>query len=359
MSQNLYEAHRQWAKRPKDERFPDLDALHAYVKSRKSASTERESKLRQLHIMSDEHGALMLNGDSDPSRLTHWSFGQLCTWLKAPASYLRTLPSDLTVKCLQASQKRYNAPCQLLRRGADVNWQDSPVGHIAALTGPRYSRIWDVDVISTISDATENSPWKVPPARSNNDSDCSGLYASDRDMFVFMVNDAQTVEVEGVKLGRGFFCWNSETGAASFGLTTFLYNYICGNHIVWGAENVNELRIVHRDNAAIRFQDDVLPSLQAFLGSSQNHSLVTDIVARAMRQPVGNELEQVLKWAEDKSFSQREITSAWELGQSEGENVSTLWGLVQGLTASARQIPYTNVRVNLERRAGELLKLAA
>jgi RNAse (barnase) inhibitor barstar len=68
-----------------------------------------------------------------------------------------------------------------------------------------------------------------------------------------------------------------------------------------------------------------------------------------------DEMDQVLEWAEERPFSQREIKNAWEVGQSEGENVSTLWELVQGLTASARQIPYTNIRVNLERSAGNLL----
>jgi hypothetical protein len=30
---------------------------------------------------------------------------------------------------------------------------------------------------------------------------------------------------------------------------TFLYQYVCGNHIVWGAKDVKELRIRHIGNA--------------------------------------------------------------------------------------------------------------
>lgn len=359
MSQNLYEAHRQWSKRPKDQRFPNLGALRKYVENRKLASSESETKLQQFHVTTDERGAIVLNGNSAPSHLTHWSFGQLCTWLKAPASYLRTLPAELTVQCLRESQGRYNASCKLLKRETEGDFQTPARMDLAALTGPRYSRIWDIDVVSTIVEATDDSPWKTPPAHPNHGSEHSGLYASDRDMFVFMVNEEQSVEIEGVKLGRGFFCWNSETGAASFGLTTFLYNYVCGNSIVWGAEDVNEIRIVHRDNAVKRFREEALPALQAFLGSSQRNAAVMDTVSRAMKHPVGTDLEQVLKWAEEKPFSKRELTNAWEIGQAEGENVSTLWGLVQGLTASARKIPFTNIRVNLERRAGQLLKAAA
>ncbi len=37
MSRNLYEAHRQWAVRPHDERFPDLSALFDYVNNRRTS----------------------------------------------------------------------------------------------------------------------------------------------------------------------------------------------------------------------------------------------------------------------------------------------------------------------------------
>jgi hypothetical protein len=359
MSQNLYDAHRQWARRPYDERFADLHALQNYVQSRRSGSTEQHDQLKYLHVIADESGMLLLNGHSEPAVLTHWSFGQFCTWIGSPAGYLRSLPAELTVRCLEESGRGYNASCQLLRRNSHNGGESSERAQLAALTGPRYSRIWDDEVLGTIIEATADSPWKLPPARPSKGPEASGLYASDRDMFIFLINEEQTVEVEGVRLGRGFFCWNSETGAASFGLTTFLYNYVCANHIVWGAERVSDVRIIHRDNASVRFRDDVLPALQAFVQSGQNNALVTDTVARAMKEPVGADLDEVLKWAQGRPFSQREIKDAWEIGEAEGENTSTLWGLVQGLSASARRIPYTNIRVNLEKRAGQLLKLAA
>ncbi len=53
------------------------------------------------------------------------------------------------------------------------------------------------------------------------------LYASDRDVFIFLVDDRNPIsfEADGVKrnLFRGFMVWNSEVGSHRFGLMTFLY----------------------------------------------------------------------------------------------------------------------------------------
>ena len=79
------------------------------------------------------------------------------------------------------------------------------------------------------------------------------LYASDRDVFLFLVDPKNPVEVGGEQLFRGFYTWNSEVGAATFGLTTFLYRYVCDNRIIWGASDVKELRIRHTGGAPERF----------------------------------------------------------------------------------------------------------
>ena len=156
--------------------------------------------------------------------------------------------------------KKSDQDCKLLLRNGDQS------GRIAAaFTGPNYGRIWDTDVAERLIGAVEGTGWHVPAARSSQGSESAGLYASDRDMFAFMVNDENPVEIGDAKPGRGFFCWNSETGAASFGLTTFLYNYVCGNHIVWGAEEVRELRIVHKAEAVSRFQKEAMPQLGRFV----------------------------------------------------------------------------------------------
>lgn len=141
-----------------------------------------------------------------------------------------------------------------------------------------YGRIWDADVADALSEAIEGSSWHAPLAYGG---EPAGLYASDRDMFVFLVSDENPVEIANARLGRGFFCWNSETGAPTFGLTTFLYNYVCGNHIVWEAEQVQELRIIHRNQALKRFYSDAIPVMNRFI---ENRGLDDAIKDRSPRR---------------------------------------------------------------------------
>ena len=46
-------------------------------------------------------------------------------------------------------------------------------------------------------------------------------------------------------LYRGAIYWNSEVGASVLGCMFFYYNAMCGNHIIWGASEVNEVRVRH------------------------------------------------------------------------------------------------------------------
>jgi len=225
----------------------------------------------------------------------------------------------------------------------------------AAFTGPSYGRIWDASVVEFLMEAVDGTCWQVPPALPFGGSENAGLYASDRDIFAFMVNPEDRIEVNGAKLGRGFFCWNSETGAATFGLTTFLYNWVCRNHIVWGAEDVCELRIIHRHRAPERLISEAIPLLNRFVESRPAAKSIRETITRAMDTKVGDSLEQVQERYKSAPFTRKELSDAWNTGLAEHEDVTTLWGMIQGLTAVARFHDHADTRVDLERRAGALL----
>jgi hypothetical protein len=354
MSLNLYDAHRQWVTRPPDERFANLENLHEYVRIRRLKAREEIRPLYDLKLCVNDFDAIGINGSFKPAPMTNWAFGQLCSNVGAPARYLRTLPAHLAGDCLRETLSKSGERCKLLLRTAEGEAEEGNHLLTAAFTGPAYGRIWDADVIESLREAVKDSSWHVPASRS---TEPAGLYASDRDMFVFLVCDETPVEVGNAKLGRGFFIWNSETGASTLGLTTFLYNYICGNHIVWGAEEIYELKIVHRNKAIDRFYKEAVPTLNRFVESRTVASTIKDAVENAMTVKIGDSLPDVLKTFESKPFSKREINEAWNQGQAEGEDVSTVWGMVQGLTAYARTFTHIDSRVALERRAGNLLTL--
>ena len=85
MSQNLYDAHRQWACRPPDERFPSLEALSGFLNARRKGSAEETRPLSRIEVKTTPEGGLAVNGATPAATLSHWSFGQLCYNTGAPA----------------------------------------------------------------------------------------------------------------------------------------------------------------------------------------------------------------------------------------------------------------------------------
>jgi len=304
MPQNLYEAHRQWATRPADERFASLDDLLTYTQRQKTISAQEVRALNDITLGITRDGGITMNGSSSLAYFSNWAFGQLCRAIGAPASYLRTLPVGMARNCLDYGLQNCGQECQLLLR--DLS-QDYGLLHgeryVSAFTSPSYGRIWDADVVESIMQAIEGSAWHVPSARPSQNAEHSGLYASDHDMFVFLVSNENPVEVGNAKLGRGFFCWNSETGAAAFGLSTFLYNYVCANHIVWGAENVQGLKIYHRSQAPDRFYTTAIPLLNEFVESRALDEKIKLTVENASSTYIGNRLEKALSWFSNKPFT--------------------------------------------------------
>lgn len=353
MTLNLYDAYAQWASRPADEGFSSLASLYDYTNNRKLSSHQELVAIDRIGLREAPSGGIVMNGSGHPTRLSNWSFGQLSALAGAPAKYLRKLAPDLACDCLHYGLNAKRQECNVLIRESQSNEKTGKDRLAAAFTSSSYGRIWDADVVEQLMEAVEGTDWHVP--RDHDENSPSGLYASDRDMFAFMVSDEHPIQAGNSKLGRGFFCWNSETGSASFGLATFLYNYVCGNHIVWGAEEFNELRIIHKRSSPYRFRVDAIPLLNKFVASRSLESDIKSMVNRAMETATANSLDETLKRYQGKRFTKKEIESAWEAGINQGEDVTTVWGMVQGLTAVARDLPHIDKRVNLERRASALL----
>ena len=73
--------------------------------------------------------------------------------------------------------------------------------------------------------------------------------------------------------------------------------------------------------------------------------------------PVGD--DAVIGWLKARKFNGSEAESAIEFAKNEEGDARTLWQIVQGLTASAREYAFIDARQDLEKRAGALLKIVA
>ncbi|EGG74991.1 hypothetical protein SXCC_04362 [Gluconacetobacter sp. SXCC-1] len=77
-------------------------ALELLVKQKKLAKTAPvPCVVREAGSTNAERLTLTVPGQNDPIVPTHWSFGQMCSLVGAPSSYLRNLPAPLAAINLQ------------------------------------------------------------------------------------------------------------------------------------------------------------------------------------------------------------------------------------------------------------------
>ncbi|WP_370385486.1 DUF932 domain-containing protein [Novosphingobium sp. EMRT-2] len=370
---NVNRVSSEWFSRPDDERFLSLTALHDSVRRRADRATTRivESRAVRVEARSDnpERLSLIVPGDERPIAPTNWSFGQLASLVGAPASYLRTLPAALAGINMQHGL--------LSHRGEQVKLFQTDDGRteLRAVTGPDYGRIFDHELVSAVMRIAGNgvgdTRWKVPGVLDwgsmiyNPHVDVSlettTLYASDRDVFVFLVDDLHPIEAGKLPNGepdlyfRGFYAWNSEVGAKALGIATFYLRAVCQNRNLWGVENFEEINIRHSKFAANRFAHEAAPALEHFADSSPR-SFVEGI-KQARERIVARKDEDREDFLRKRGFTKAETGKiiATVLAE-EGHPPESLYDFVQGITAHARTKANQDTRLEIEGKARKLLE---
>lgn len=371
----LMQASTQWATRPADERFTSLDDLLDHCRRMKESSYAKVVSVRKLEAVpvdDTNHKGLAIRGDlpgnQEIALPTHWSFGQLAQRAEAPAGYLRKLPNFLTADLMNWGMR--NRPVEEVGLLVHDGENQKQVVELAAATGPNYGRIWNEQIVSALVDRFGNGingRFRVPgefgkpvPITKENTT----LYAGDRDMFVFLADEENRIELPNRRtlangtsltgsLARGFFMWNSEVGSSTYGIATFLYDYVCCNRMVWGAEDVKEVRIRHTSGAPDRFIEEVKPALVQMANSSTHN--VVEAIENARKAKI-DDVDEFLA----KRFTSGQVNGIKiAFASDEGRPMENVWDAVTGVTAYARGIEYQDQRIDLERSAGKLLKLAA
>lgn len=361
----LMQASRQWASRPDDERFTSLTDMLNFSRASQLTSVEKVRAVHQIEATAIDENGLGIAIDGEILEPTNWAFGQLAQRVSAPAHYLRKLPAKLAADCINDGISRESGDLGILSRSKGVR----------AFTGPTYGRIWNAQVIEQLVGRFGDGltgDYRVPGEFGQAvkvTKENTTLYASDRDMFVFLADEVNKIEVPNRRNGKsalmssGFFTWNSEVGSGggwssgnqTLGIMRFFFDYACSNRIVWGAECVQEIRIRHTAGAPLRFLDQVQPALDAY--AAQDTSIIKAITD-ARSHKIGD-VDDVEKFLNER-FTKTEAR-AIELAHLEDEHrpIETLWDAVTGATAYARQIPFQDQRVAFERKAGKILDLAA
>jgi hypothetical protein len=366
----------EWFSRPADERYLSLSDLFAAVRDRTERSRTRTVESAAIRVNASRDDAerltLMLPDSEAPVVPTHWSFGQLTSLVGAPAAYLRQLPAMLASINLQ-----YGLTSHRAEQVKTLEIQDGRV-ELRAVTGPDYGRIYDHELVTAVQriagNGTGDTRWKLPGVldwsigvynpRVDVTRDTTTLYASDRDVFLFLVDDLNPIEAGRLPDGspdlyfRGFYCWNSEVGAKTLGMASFYLRAVCQNRNLWGVEDFEEITIRHSKYAASRFAHEAAPALTRFADSSPMPFVNGVKAARA--KIVARTDDDRGEFLRKRGFSKSETTKIIEtVLAEEGRKPESVFDFVQGITAVARDKTHQDSRLDLEARAKKLLDRAA
>ena len=356
----LTQASQQWATRPDDERFCSLTELQSYVNLQRERSRGKVVSSRSIQaVPTSDNKGIVINGAFDEAVPTNWSFGQLSSLAGAPAGYLRKLPSPIAADCINYGLYKRDI------EDVGVLLHENGEHSARAFTGPNYGRVWNKGIVDQLVDRFGDGitgDFKVPGefgkdvvvTKSN-----TTLYASDRDLFVFLADEKNRIELPNRRdgktgtLARGFFVTNSEVGGGVLGISTFVFDYACSNRIVWGAQQVSELRIRHTSSAPDRFIEEVTPAIEQYAQSSATGIVQAIEDARAKRL---DNVDDFLAKRFGKKFGDELRVRHF---QEENRPIENLWDVATAVTAKARDIKWQDERVSLERQAGAVLDLAA
>ncbi|MBW9060213.1 DUF932 domain-containing protein [Agrobacterium pusense] len=366
----------EWFSRPDDERFLSLTDLYDTVRSRAERAHARTIASAAIRVEATRDNAerleLLVPGQRQPIAPTHWSYGQLCSLVGAPATYMRQLPAPLAAINLQHGLLNHRA--ELVKT---LEMDDGRL-ELRAVTGPKYGRIWDHELVSAVmrvaGNGTGDTMWKVPGvldwAKMTHNpfidisKDTTTLYASDRDVFLFLVDDTHPIEAGRLPNGepdlyfRGFYTWNSEVGSKTLGIASFYLRAVCANRNLWGTENFEEITIRHSKFAAQRFAHEAAPALTSFAKSSPAPFIAG--IKAARERIVARKDDDRETFLRRRGFSKGETGKVIEMVLSEeGRPAESIFDFVQGITALARTKTNQDTRLELEGKAKKLLESAA
>ncbi len=379
---NLTQASTQWASRPDDERFWDLEELFNKTSDYRERSVQTQLKIKDCHLVAHEDTLKLRNpAGSRLAEFTHFSFGQLSRMAGAPSEYLRTLPPQLAAQNLNQSLSTATLPSQqtlLLRNGSH------PL-QLQAITTDKYQRLWNNQVahwLLSIGPHWQPPPsWPVGPSyqgRTRTVTEAqvhassivklrpgdiiapSGIYASDHDMFCFLIHNDRHYDVgSGETLGKGFFVQNSEVGDCSFKLVLFYFDYVCGNHIVWGARGVTEFSSRHIGEKFFQKVARLYQEIEKATETTSDEDLAR--LRRTKNILIADKPEDVIEFVADRttlpvSFVRRGHEIATLTADSHHASPNSVWGMFSGLTR-ASQVGQADKRDRYDRLSAKLLSI--
>ncbi len=381
-------AHKEWAVRPKDECFATLEDAGAYLEERMNRSREYTVDLSSVGkaggFVADSDGEVRMNvtpqdGGSLELGFSNFGFQAVGKLIAAHPEFLGRLQAstaadalnDLFANCLGGGNIVHQedeaniGPLSKLRKLLTLKSKTpGELEKVRAVNGTGYGRVWDSFAYKLITDLFVPRGFGIAPMSYRDEA--RGIYAGDRSCFFFLVDESKSIEVKRPggqveRLSRGVMVWNSEVGLRKFGMCQFLYQYICGNHMIWGMDKARTLETRHVGNALDRIHAEIVPEITALLEETTANQ--SGLLARAMQTRYATNGEDAARnltkeFGFSKKLVQEALLRAKMDPDNEGLDPLSFFAIFNGLTSQARDMGQADARTKLEVQASKFLESA-
>ncbi len=349
---------------------PAGQKLLRFLEDRDNRTEESDVEAAALAVWNGERNLLLSDGRRD-YHMTDWSFRQVCRLSGAPPDYINRLPGDLAAQVLNATRGLFGDQRdvgRLLAERPPFPSRGNPT--LRAVYSPDYARVPDLVVARLIhQEATGFVPAGevagrhvgMPPVRPER----SGLYGSDRDIWLFLADEDNAVEWKppgGSGGGGAFYRFlivvNSETTARRIGLTMGLCEGICGNHLIWNASEAVVWERRHVGDPA-KILEYLRRSIEALRDRRTLHQELAVLQEAAKATFASTQDEFIEKLYPD--VTKQLAARAWDSAVMDFHAALPLsvWNAVQGLTRVSQSLGYQDRRMDVDRVAGKLLATVA
>ncbi|MDB5392405.1 MAG: hypothetical protein JWM11_8051 [Planctomycetaceae bacterium] len=339
---NLMHAHRELYKRTPDEQFQSMESLFTHCEAQRNVSRDVWRPPQDVRPRTQGDSLILGAGSDGDLHLNDWSFSQLCRLALVSKETVNRVAPDTASRILIDTMPTGSKPLQMLVTNDTLK----------SIHGVAYSRLWNSQLLEMVRQAAgEFCP--PPPAMNGG----TGLYCGEQDLFCFLIDPQGWVEINGENFAPGFFIWNSEVGRRSLGISTFWFQSVCRNHIVWDAVEVLEFKRKHTGNISeslgeIRRMIEDLAAKRDARRDGFNRTII-----KAMETSLGSNMDEATKSLLKEGLPKDAVMKALQSLNREGKPF-TLWNLVDALTHENVSLAYAGDRLEADVKIAKLLTLA-
>lgn len=388
---NLMNANSTWRTAKADTRFWDLASGVIAAKKIEDATRSTTVSYDTVKVL-NQGDDLFLEAGNEAFNVGFRGLEALAVKAGAPADYLRRIPADLAAMCLNNGINRNRQ-----NDGLVVGAVENTMRNLDTVTLDRYR--YD-DLLRKADEFFTPRGYRAPPARPNSDPEViamarpateadvlrnqnaesmgglsirvgdmiapGAIMVSEYGIHCLIVNDSETEIINGHPLTR--FVILTDTS-----IKTGLIDGVCGNLILWGAQNVQTASIRRRKSAQLatgngtsleRFENLWLPAVTE--GNILADKAGLEAATREIAGSKDEAIDMFYGYAKKHNLtalSRKTLTAAYETAETSNRNYGSPrspWGMVAGLTENSQigaGSKYMAHRMTIDGQAGQLLNM--